>query len=102
MTNREICLKAAQRLREVGWQQGDFGPTEGPHCMLGACQWAVGWYTGIAARSDDEDVELEVLAGEAGDAACHQVDGLLQGAAAWNDEPGRTVEEVIATLEACP
>jgi len=22
--------------------------------------------------------------------------------AAWNDEPGRTVEEVIATLEACP
>ena len=43
MTNREICLKAAERLREVGWQQGDFGGADGPHCMLGACMWVTGY-----------------------------------------------------------
>ena len=74
MTNREICLKAAQRLREVGWRQGAIGPEDGPHCMLGACRWVTRYH--VAA------------AGEA--------------AIAWNDTPGRTAEEVIAALEACP
>jgi len=96
MTNREICLKAAERLREVGWRRGDFGGKDGPHCMLGACMWVTGY--------DDE--EAYVTAAEAVDVAysayAHTPPSGPDAAIAWNDTPGRTVEEVIATLEACP
>jgi len=86
VTNREICLKAAQRLREVGWRQGAIGPEDGPHCMLGACRWVTRYH--VAA------------AGEAAYAAAYAAAG--EAAIAWNDTPGRTAEEVIAALEACP
>ena len=96
MTYREICLKAAERLREVGWRQGAYGGRDGPHCMIGACRWAVGWY--------DNDIPVDIypahLAALA--AARSAVFSADCSAAAWNDEPGRTVEEVIAALEACP
>ena len=95
MTNREICLKAAVRLREVGWQQGGVGHSVGPHCMLGACRWAVGWYTGTATRCDVADADAAAFE------ATYAAAGGITGVAAWNDEPGRTVEEVIAALEEC-
>ena len=130
MTNREICLKAAARLREVGWQQGGFGDKGGPHCMIGACRWAVEWYTSTAVHLLDRtatEVELAVDAvgartaalSAAHNAALAAVNNTalsavrnavlsvrdLAGrvrAADWNDAPGRTAEEVIAALEACP
>ena len=104
MTNREICLKAAQRLREVGWQQGVFGPEDGPNCMLGACRWATGYHADKARLH-----ELQIEAADACASAYAHTHVYCGGfaadedvAIAWNDEPGRTVEEVIATLEACP
>jgi len=109
VTNREICLKAAQRLREVGWQQGDFGDKGGPHCMIGACQWAVGWYDNdIPAiiypahdAANDPAHDANDAAHNAASTAVYNVARSLR-AADWNDTPGRTVEEVIAVLEACP
>jgi len=90
VTNREICLKAAERLREVGWRQGGYGGEDGPHCILGACQWAAAWYTNAAAAR----MVARRAARAAVQAPCTTI--------AWNDEPGRTMEEVIAVLEACP
>jgi len=103
MTNREICLKAAERLREVGWRQGDFGGADGPHCLVGACMWV----TGPERRVADQVVPTDVayVAGGAAYAHTHGSGayfGDVAAVMAWNDEPGRTVEEVIATLEACP
>ena len=100
MTNREICLKAAERLREVGWRQGGYGGEDGPHCILGACQWAAAWYTNAAAA--------RMVARRAARAAVqtpcttNYCDRGGNTPIAWNDEPGRTMEEVIAVLEACP
>ena len=88
MTNREICLKAAQRLREVGWRQGGIGGKDGPHCMLGACMWVTRYHA--------TDVAAFGAAYTAAYAAAYTT------AIAWNDTPGRTTEEVIAALEACP
>jgi len=101
MTNREICLKAAQRLREVGWRQNKYGPEQGPHCMVGACRWAAGYF---AAPLTATHAELD-QAGHAASSAVANVVRPRRGAIAasfWNDAPGRTAEEVIAALEACP
>ena len=69
--------------------------------MIGACQWAVGWY--------DNDIPAIIYpAHDANDAAHNAAStavynvALSVRAADWNDTPGRTVEEVIAVLEACP
>jgi len=104
MTNREICLKAAQRLREVGWRQGTFGGKDGPHCMLGACMWVTG---SPGVNRPLTAVTAVTAADVAYSAYAHTPPSGpfgfdLQLALDWNDEPGRTVEEVIAVLEACP
>jgi len=92
MTNREICLKAAQRLREVGWPQGGFGPEQGPGCMLDACRWAAGHYAALTAARAALDAATAAVSA----AVSHYY------TTNWNDPPGRGVEEVIAMLEACP
>jgi len=105
MTNREICLKAAARLREVGWRQSGFGDRDGPHCMIGACRWAAGWY--------DHDIPANAYPTHSAASAAFAAATSAVGVAAygstgrvraddWNDEPGRTMEEVIAALETCP
>jgi len=98
MTNREICLKAAARLREVGWRQGDFGGPDGPHCILGACRWATGYYAAYAPYTCARPSYAAITAITAITAA----DGVDYDVTNWNDAPGRTAEEVIAALEACP
>jgi len=100
MTNREICLKAAQRLREVGWRQGAIGPEEGPNCIVGACLWVTG-YLAAPPTTLSAGPERGIAAA---DAAVVNASQTRRPATAsfWNDTPGRTVEEVIATLDACP
>lgn len=84
MTDDEICKAVAKRLREFGWQQNSGGSMEGPNCLMGAVVFA----DGLEGSFDEIDAVRKKL-------------GLTgYGMVAYNDFPGRTVEEILAKLEA--
>lgn len=93
MTNQQVFARAAEIIREHGWIQGKLhdrtklseaennriNPVQCPHCIMGAI---------ISAKGDFAHWEpLTALSAEVGDYV------------AWNDTPGRTVEEVLALLD---
>lgn len=81
MKPSEIALKSAEMIKSCGWTQGEFCSKSGV-CLIGAIN-----------RSYDRDMhnrtvllnELEKIIG----------DNLL---ICWNDDEGRTAEEVICVL----
>jgi hypothetical protein len=95
MTAADVLLAAARVIRDRGWYQGGFvdptRPDDGPVCLDGALFVAAGgacdafdaavW---AAARS-----ALRLSAGLTGDGALQR----------WNDQPGRTADQVILALE---
>lgn len=78
---------AAEVLRRDGWTKGTFTDACGSHCVAGALSVVVG--TGIADRWRDG---IELLCQTVG------VKPWPTNAYHWNDEPGRTADEVIAAL----
>ena len=89
-TVSRVLRQAAQRVRE-GWCQNAYGIGNNV-CALGAI-----------GRSTREPMDLHFFWGAlALDAAAILGDYLgleIEEVAAWNDEPGRTAEEVAATME---
>lgn len=84
-TSAFTLLRAADILEKEGWHQGSYGT--GPHCAVGALSKAMGreW------PSNSEAVTL----------LRRYVGGppnwsMIQ----WNDQPGQTKENVIATMRA--
>lgn len=82
-----ILFRAAEILRTEGWRQGDLGFEGDPHCLFGAiCQAALeqtpGEYAWAYEAFTSHSPFRSALAGTV-----------------WNDEPGRTAEEVISLLE---
>jgi hypothetical protein len=76
-------LLAAKRYLEIhGWMQGNFGMDGGPRCILGAMRSVAG---------DRWDRFIEILGAATGRHCC------LPGY--WNDQPGRTIEEVYALFD---
>lgn len=94
MTISDDLRQAATVLRRDGWQQHDVGTVDGPKCALGALQYVASGGTGV--RGDDIDASAYARAHKA-DVAVSKFVG--KWVAAWNDNPDRTAEEVITTLE---
>lgn len=87
---------AAGYLRQAGWLQGHAGGHEGPACMVGAILEVTGWTDdprdyllalGFRAASSLEIMTTQSALDLKGTGPC------------WNDQPGRTFEEVLDRLE---
>ena len=108
MTNLEVFTKPSDYIRHYGWTQGAAARSGGDpvapqsplaerFCLTGACaRWS--WDDGFGADDDDEYFTVE---DELYDTIAHLLDvGHPTDLPKWNDAPGRTVEEVLAVLEA--
>lgn len=82
----EIVL---DRLREKGWQKGDFGPSEGPNCIYGAI-------TAVEVNFHAVDASVVKIVGE------QFSDRTLlkeHKGVAFNDHPDTTFTDVERVLE---
>ncbi|RJQ09405.1 MAG: hypothetical protein C4558_06295 [Dehalococcoidia bacterium] len=84
MTTAEFLRAAKARLEEDGWTQGEFGVDRSPHCVVGAL-----------VRVRDALGDVQIGAPEAFLARAVGRHSII----AWNDAPGRTVEEVYAAFD---
>lgn len=85
-----VLLGAAEYLRDRGWCQGTMADINGRVCLLGAlAQSSIG-----VDRSVREDAEFTVACQLGFDSATP-----FWKITRWNDERGRTRDEVIAVLE---
>lgn len=91
-TVSEICLRAAEVIRERGWCQMDYKNDQGNVCTLGALSVAVG-------KDPVCTVDYLQIADSIGAMKVHLQLGFGEAIAHWNDKPGRTVEQVINALE---
>src|SRR5205809_218053 len=101
MTNGEIFRKAAEYIREYGWQQEGIGVLGGPRCVLGAlCVPTMGdlnWNGDNYGTLSHEVLEAaSTLARRVG---INVPNGEGWRVWHWNDKSGRTKEQVIATLD---
>ena len=79
----DVLAEMARLLRVDGWCQGALVDDEGRRCLAGAL------LTATADLSDAMEDQVRVCVEEA----------LPRGTiAAWNDTPGRTVEEVLEVI----
>ena len=82
MTTRETLIAARAAIVACGWAQGCYRNTRGQVCALGAIEAATGR---MGAEGEPAAAALTLAVG-----------GRL---AAWNDAPGRTVEEVLSAFD---
>ncbi len=107
---RECARRAADRIREAGWEQGAaVGEDYGPHCAVTSTRASV---ERDEALDDYEDEDLPEGTDSLVDARVAFILGLApvndadlpgtpteRAIVAWNDAAGRTAAEVIAVLE---
>jgi hypothetical protein len=87
---------AADVLERGGWAQGDYVTDDGCRCAIGALVVVCGGSAGESTVPFDDLPRLRTLMG-----AVERQTGIPRwDIDAWNDEPGRTAAEVIATLRA--
>lgn len=88
---RSLISRAAQILRTGGWCQGDYSNyTTGEHCIVGALL-AASTVEGQDAAYSRAKTLVRLAIGIYPDTG-----GSIPR---WNDEPGRTVDEVLDALE---
>ena len=97
---------AAEVLRRDGWTQEEYHRPCG-HCAQGAIAVATGFHVSLSPYSDDAlDFDIvwrgvpEERATEARNALAAKVGIHPWQIPNWNDDEGRTADEVIAALEA--
>ena len=92
----EVYEKAAEYAERVGWRQHEAGEFGVPRCFIGLTASAVGEsrndYGGWTLR----DADLWSRANLFAEKALQADEGMIT----WNDDPDRTVDEVINTLHA--
>lgn len=88
-----IYSRAADEIDRRGWIQGWFEAFGGAVCLLGGVQCGI-W--GMTCDHLPEDVETGWQ--EYSDAVGELFMYLNTGPSTWNDEPGRTKEEVLKVL----
>ncbi len=96
-TPREVLVEAA-RLVRLGWCQGEarvFSAERCSYCAIGAVSTAA-MEGSFADEEDEEDHERSC---DAAISALEEALGARLGIVAWNDDPGRTAEEVAQALE---
>lgn len=81
----ELCAKARDVLAERGWTQGTLQADDGAVCAVGALKVACEGNT-VALRYKAAYYAVADTIG------CSSVSG-------WNDEPGRTYEDVVAAFK---
>ena len=80
-----VLRATATRLETKGWCQGRSGPEEGPNCVSKAVSIVAGYETIV------NQVAWRMFRAQIGGGS----------GSMWQDAPGRTATEVIATLRAC-
>jgi hypothetical protein len=82
---KRLCLDAATYIENHGWHQGSYFDRQERACIFGAFAVLADKhplkYGGVPKKAE---VELEALLGMA--------------VSVWNDQPGRTMEEVVGML----
>ncbi len=103
-TVADVLDAAADHIQQHGWAQGSYRTPDGCCCARGAIAVTRGDYDGCV---NADDVDAEKALEELGDYLVeHDLvdvseDDRGQGVCpiiTWNDEPGRTADEVIGTL----
>lgn len=97
---REVYRQAAARIRKDGWLQGEFG---NPYDNLPVC---IGCAIMYPIDSNNRIVDFQYLTWDsplihkAFDATgANPYDHLKQPLAQWNDDPNRTLDEVLGLLD---
>lgn len=93
MTTHEVLTRAKAYLLNHGWRHGAAGRHGGPRCAVGAI-CSVGGFPTLYHDGTHWGQEPALLA--AAKAIGAQVGSQLPG---WNDEEGRTFDEVIAAFD---
>ena len=93
-----LLLKAAALLEEHGWCQHERS-NAGRHCVLGALDEAAGGDRNWGHKDERAPWWGAVQRLVSAVGATHPI-GINWAAANWNNQPGRTKEEVIAKLRA--
>ena len=94
---------AADLIERDGWTQGRYH-LDGCHCALGAIATAITGDPqadpdeGIFAADADGDMKMWTRWGRATRVLRWQIDGPGAAISEWNDEHGRTAEEVVAKM----
>ncbi len=92
---------AAQRIKDIGWVQRTWTGDDGSECLV----QALGRWTGVVAQGEDTTNQLpkaylQPLVTELGVTPKKDTRrGLAAAVWGWNDEDGRTVEQVTALLQ---
>lgn len=92
MTTHQVLVAAKAYLLNHGWKQHDYGEDGGPRCMAGAVASVRG--VDIFDYTRHPAPVYEVL-----DAISFGKGGLGVGVPFWNDDEGRTFDEVIAAFD---
>lgn len=94
-TAEEILTAAIKDWRQTGWTQGASIDAKGRRCLVGGIQYAscVNFKYSVTERDKALAAVAEVISG----ALPHLTVG--EKCVEWNDEHGRTVEEVITAAE---
>lgn len=87
----QVLRRAVEIIDERGWCQGEYEDGAGRVCARGAIHVAIGG----APYVDPLSLEKNKFIWEV---RCLVVDLIGEGLAVWNDEPGRTVEQVRHAL----
>lgn len=90
MDTRQVLMRAADYIEQHGWQQHSFGTRNGPVCMIGACNTVV---TGYPWQPWSEDGNRAAIS-----ATIVLADYMRGNVPDWNDEPGRTQDQVTRKL----
>lgn len=99
MTTLEI-LRAGRARIERGWCQGAFARDANGHDVLSRSPRARAWCTSGAVEFDSRPMSAGAFAAHVALCAALPADWIEDGAASWNDAPGRTQAEVLALYDA--
>lgn len=87
---KHILITARDEIVARGWKQNGHGTVNGPKCTLGAITWAATGNPDFVQHPTPAHLDAELVIG-------HTVGTRLVGAE-WNDDPGRTVDEVLSAF----
>ena len=96
-TWRTVLLRAAEIVRERGLAKWQLEDTDGRVCIHGAIRIAAYGHSAGAGIGPEEIESCQALCKYLRQTDAKGIHGY--GAAEWNNEPGRTADEVIAALE---
>lgn len=83
----DALFAVAHRLQTYGWARGNYGDKNGPNCIMGAVWYAdvkPGYHSAVIHAINDVFGPMKL--------------GRGRSVVTWNDEPGRTKDDVINAL----